>query len=103
MVNVNDQKGYYEEKRLNFNKANVRFAFGVYGDQDYASRTDSRYVKWIADYVRLQEDGSSSSTLLPMKECTQADLDQFFPLNEEQKKFFDSVLKPDYFQCLDWD
>ena len=35
VVNVNDQKGYYEDYSLNFNDANVKFAFGVYGDQDY--------------------------------------------------------------------
>lgn len=75
VVNVNDQKGYYEDFSLNFKEANVKFAFGVYGDQDYKSRTDTRYIKWLATYRKLEDDGTTSITMLPMKECTQADLD----------------------------
>ena len=84
VVNVNDQKGYYEDVRLNFNEANVKFAFGIYGDQDYLPRTDSRYVKWLASYRLLEEDGTNSEVMLPLTECTQADLDELFPLNEKQ-------------------
>ena len=32
VVNVNDHKDYYENQRLNFNEADVRFAIGIYGD-----------------------------------------------------------------------
>ena len=83
MVNVNEQKGFYEDARLNFNEANVRFAIGVYGDSDFLSKTDTRYVKWFATYTKLEDDGSTKETMLPMKKCTQEDLDQFFPLNED--------------------
>ena len=50
VVNVNDHKDYYENQRLNFNEADVRFAIGIYGDQDLLSKTDTRYTKWFGTY-----------------------------------------------------
>ena len=75
----------------------IRFAFAALGDIDRKTRTDPRYVKWLATWDAQQEDGTVIAKPLPIHECTQADLDEFFQLNPADKALFEATLEPKWF------
>ena len=63
------EKDFYDqEKGINLNHANFRFALGAV-NFDNEAKNDPRYTKWIArlwGYV----DGIETETIIPIHKCT---------------------------------
>ena len=50
IINANIEKGYYYRETLNMKSSKIKFAFAALGDIDRKTRSDPRYVKWIATW-----------------------------------------------------
>ena len=88
---------------LNLNEMNYRMAFVVEGFADKRRRSDPRYVKYIA---RIWNEVGSEQvfTNVPIRECTDEDLDQFYPVDSASKLKYDSIYNDENhgFFCIDW-
>ena len=44
---------------------------------------DPKYVRLLAVYQELYEDGSSIAIEIPLRDCTEEDFAKFYPIEEE--------------------
>ena len=81
----------------------MRFAVTIYGE-DGQTKYDPRYVKMTAV---IRENGVLSH-FLPLHNCTDEDMAQFYPLEETSNDLIEKMEKStnkdvkDLFLCLDW-
>ena len=64
-------------------------------------KDDPRYVKWLARLSIRDEDGLWSEKMLPMRTCTDADMAEFYPIDEGSNKILESMGE-NRFKCIDW-
>ena len=65
-------------------ESNQRFAVSVVG-KDGQTKYDSRYVRLFAQFDIKNDDGSREFVDLPLHNCTEEDLAQFYDLDDEGK------------------
>ena len=65
-------------------------AFVVEGFGDRKRKADPRYVKYIARMWN-EIDGKETFKNIPMHECTDSDLAQFYDVDDYYKKKYDAI------------
>ena len=67
-------------------------------------KNDPSYVRWIFKIAGFK-DNERYERLLPSHKCTDADYDEFYPINPDQAVDLQKMREdPDRgFLCLDWD
>ena len=64
-------------------------------------KDDPKYVKWLARLLIRDEDAVWSEKMLPMRTCTDADMAEFYPIDEGSNKILESMGE-NRFKCIDW-
>ena len=91
------------DEKVNLNEINFRMAFVVEGFANRKRKADPRYVKYISR-LWSETDGIQSFKHIPMRECTDEDLSQFYEVESNSKQKYDSIYRdPNHgFFCIDW-
>ena len=68
---------------MNLNDRNFRIAFSFESTEDgNKMKNDPRYVRWIFKIAGFK-DNERYERLLPSRKCTDADYDEFYPINPD--------------------
>ena len=79
------EKNYFDYKeRLDLNQIDFRLAFSVEGYHDRVFKNSSKYVKYFA-WILGVDDDEEYEIMLDLHKCEQSDWDQF-PLPAESSK-----------------
>ena len=83
------------------NMGDFKIAVAVRGDSDGQIKNDPRYIKWIARMRNFE--GGESETPMPLHECSESDLEKFYPLDKNSQKLYDDlkISGTDLFMCFD--
>ena len=90
-INVQTTLNYYSGyDKVKLNDINYRLAFTVESFDDKKIRHDPKYIKYIAR-IWNEVDGVQTFTNVPLHECTQDDFDEFYPIEPNSEKKFESI------------
>ena len=76
-INYHVLHNHYEEEGLNLLEANQNIAISVVGDYDGLTKYDPKYVRMIAKYFYLDEQGNNIYENIPVNTCTDNDWAKF--------------------------
>ena len=83
---------------------NFAVAFGIENYFSNESLDDSKYIKWVASYVRYENGESMGRTELLTYQCTDEDFSQFYPVDpgsEARLAALRAGVKTKLY-CIDW-
>ena len=71
VISTSSVSNYYGiDNGLSLNETNQRIAISVIGKNDGMPKFDPKYVRLIADYTDVDENGNEISIKLPLHTCT---------------------------------
>ena len=72
---------------------NFRVAISVRGYYDKQLKNDPKYIKWIARIRNFEQGGNEVETPVLLHQCTEEDLDKFYPLDSNSQEYYDDMKK----------